>query len=349
VGVRKVELSPRDEQILRAIVESHVRSAKPVSSSAVLARAALKVSSATVRNAMRLLEDAGLIAQPHTSAGRVPTDLGYRYYVDHLIEPASPSERERSEIALALSSLAGLGLAAVVDGVSKLMSERSRELTVSVAPADDAVVMAGVELAALSDGRMLAATTSRTGFTRSVVLDLKPGLDVTGLPEAARLLNQWLGGARLADAEAILRRRVPGVPDPPRELLRVVLEGGARLFRTAGLERVHHEGARYIFRHPEFSSNAAALGRIFDSEDVLADVLRRSSGRYRVSVTIGRENSLKEMQGMSLVVGSFRIGGSHGRMGIIGPTRMRYPKLIGLVDYFAGMLDEILARGAQRD
>ena len=109
---------------------------------------------------------------------------------------------------------------------------------------------------------------------------------------------------------------------------------------------MHHEGARYIFRHPEFSSNAAALGRIFDSEEVLAEVLRRSAGPYRVTVTIGHENSLREMQSMSLVVGSFRIGGSHGRMGIIGPTRMRYPKLIGLVDYFADMLDELLSRGA---
>lgn len=344
--MRKVEISPREEQILRAIVESHVRSAKPVSSSAVLRRSALKVSSATVRNAMRSLEDAGLIAQPHTSAGRVPTDLGYRYYVDNLIEPAPPSERERSEIANALSDLAGRGLAAVVDGVSKLVSERSRELAVSVAPADDAVVLAGIELAPLSDGRVLAVTTSRTGFSRSLVLELRPGLGIDRLPEAARLLNQWLGGVPLADAEAILRRRVPGVADPPRELLRAVLEGGSRLFRAAGLERVHHEGARYIFRHPEFSSNAAALGGIFDSEDVLADVLRRSRGEYRVSVTIGHENRLREMQSMSLVIGSFRIGGSHGRMGIIGPTRMRYPKLIGLVDYFAGMLDEILERDA---
>lgn len=344
--MRKVELSPRDEQILRAVVESHVRSARPVSSTAVLRRSALKVSSATVRNAMRSLEDAGLIAQPHTSAGRVPTDLGYRYYVDNLMEPASPPERERSEIADALSDLAGRGLAAVVDGVSKLMSERSRELAVSVAPAQDAVVLAGVELAALADGRMLAATTSRSGFTRSVVLDLRPGFDIDGLPEAARLLNHWLGGVRLAEAEEILRRRVPAVPDPPRELLRAVLEGGSRLFRAAGLERVHHEGARYIFRHPEFSSNATALGSIFDSDDVLADVLRKTGGDYRVSVTIGRENSLREMQSMSLVVGSFRIGGSHGRMGIIGPTRLRYPKLIGLVDYFAGMLDELLTRDA---
>jgi heat-inducible transcriptional repressor len=344
--VRRVELSSRDEQILGAIVESYVRSARPISSTAVLRRTALKVSSATVRNAMRSLEGAGLIAQPHTSAGRVPTDSGYRYYVDHLIEPSSPSERERSEIAGALVDLAGRGLGAVLDGVSKLMSERSRELAVSVAPADDAVVLAGLELAPLPGGRVLAVTTSRTGFTRSVVLDVRPGLDPAGLPEAARLLNQWLTGSRIADAEAILRRRVPAVADPPRELLRAIVEGGSRLFRAGGLERVHHEGARYIFRHPEFSSNAAALGRIFDSEEVLADVLRRSRGEYRVCVTIGRENSLREMQGMSLVVGSFRIGGSHGRMGIIGPTRMRYPKLIGLVDCFAGVLDELLSRGA---
>lgn len=295
---------------------------------------------------MRSLEEAGLIAQPHTSAGRIPTDTGYRYYVDNLIRPSLPSERERLKIAAALSELASRDLASLVDGVSKLVSERTRELAVSVAPAADTAVLAGIELAALGDGRLLAVTTTRAGFTRSVALDLKPGLDLESLPEAGRLLNEWLSDACVADAEAILRRRIPGVPDPPRELLRAVLEGGSRLFRVRGFERVHHEGARYMFRHPEFSTNAAALGRIFDSEEVLADLLRKSGGEYRVSVTIGRENSLREMQSMSLVVGSFRIGRSHGRMGIIGPTRMRYPKLIGLVDCFAGMLDELLSRGA---
>ena len=344
--MRNVELSPREEAVLRAVVDSHVRSARPVSSGAVVRRAGVRVSSATVRNVMRSLEEKGLIIQPHTSAGRVPTDAGYRCYVDRLMEPSGPSERERGEIATELSALAGKDLATFVDGVSKVASERSRELAVSVAPADDAVVLHRIELATLEDGRVLAVTTTRTGFSRSATLRAEGGFDVSKLPEAMRLLNEWLGGTWVGDAEGILRSRLPEVDESLSRILRTLLDDGSRLFRARGFERVHHEGARYIFRHPEFSTNAAALGRIFDSEEVLANVLRRTGGEYRVSVRIGRENSLKEMQSMSLVVGSFRIGGSHGRMGIIGPTRMRYSKLIGLVEYFTGVLDELMSESA---
>lgn len=344
--MRKVKLSPREDAILRAVVDSHVRSARPVSSGAVVRRAGVRVSSATVRNVMRSLEEKGLIIQPHTSAGRVPTDAGYRYYVDRLMEPSGPSERERGEIATELSALAGKDLATVVDGVSKLASERSRELAVSVAPADDAVVLDRVELATLEDGGVLAVTTTRTGFSRSAALSAEAGLDAARLPEASRLLNEWLGGVWVGDAEGILRSRLSEGDASLSGILRTLLEDGSKLFRARGFERVHHDGARYIFRHPEFSTNAAALGRIFDSEEVLADVLRRTGSECRVSVTIGRENSIREMQCMSLVVGSFRIGGSSGRMGIIGPTRMRYPKLIGLVEYFTGVLDELMSQSA---
>ena len=127
------------------------------------------------------------------------------------------------------------------------------------------------------------------------------------------------------------------------ESLRALLADSSRLFRSEGLERVHYEGARYIFQHPEFSADAAPLGRIFDSEDVLADVLRSPSRASGVSITIGHENSLKEMRRMSLVVATYRVGRGVGRMGVIGPTRMRYPRLVGLLEYFSGALDEMFA------
>lgn len=247
-----VKLSRREDSILRLVIEDHVRSAKPVSSSAVVSRRSVGVSSATVRNVMRALEEKGLIYQPHTSAGRVPTDLGYRYYVDNLVRPTEVTGREQAAIERGLRRLAGGDLPSFLAGVSHMMSELSRELAVAVAPASE-------------DDRV---------------------------------------------------------------------------------ERIRYDGARFIFSHPEFADDVSALGELFDSEASLAHVVPGPPDPMAIAVVIGRENRDRGMVRMSLVAGSFRIGRGLGRMGVIGPTRMRYPRLMGLVKHFSQALDERLSNGA---
>jgi heat-inducible transcriptional repressor len=341
--LRGVELTDRESTILRSIIEGYVREAKPVSSSAVVRVSSVSLSSATVRNVMRALEEKGLILQPHTSAGRVPTDLGYRYYVDNLVKPVRLSPREQRDITSELRTLAHCDLATVLAGISHLVSEISKEMAVAVAPSGGGQKIERVSLVAIDGGRVLAVVSTDVGPTRTAVLMTDGTFHESELTEATDLLNGWLRGSTLSGAAATIEERIEELPTAPSEWL-VGLLDGVRSFLSPGTgERIHFEGARYIFRHPEFSTDASSLGEILDSEETLADVVRGPAGAAEVRVVIGAENARRDMSQMSLVAGTYRIGGSVARMGIIGPTRMRYPRLIGLVGYFSKALDDLLA------
>lgn len=333
-------LTEREEKVLRLLIEAHVRSARPVSSSAIASERSVPLSSATVRNVLRSLEDMSLVLQPHTSAGRVPTDAGYRYYVDHLMEPSVPSGRERGMIDGELSELSPVDHETVVTELSRIVSDLAKELAVSVVPCA-AGIIDRIDLVPLSPGRAVAAATMRSGGTRVVAVDLDRDVGDSDLKEAARLLNEWLSGETVAEAESVLVRRMRRARPPVRQVLRAILTARTQFLRQGEERSVHYEGARYIFRHPEFKSDAACLGHIFDSDDVLVEAVRGPSAPAAVAVRIGGENARKEMRRMSLVVGSYRVGPGLGSMAVIGPTRMKYPRLVGLVEYLTGELDRM--------
>jgi len=346
--VKTLTLSKREELILCSIVERHVRTAKPVSSNAVVRAGRVHLSSATVRNVMRSLEEKGLISQPHTSAGRVPTDRGYRYYVDRLMEPSFPSDAERAAIEGQLAGLADLDPGTAAAAISRMVSSLTRELAVSIAPAPAGVVER-LDIVELGGNRVVVVAATRSGATRSAALELERPIAARELAETAKRLNEWLSGVSLGEAETVLRARIGSVDRPVRNVLSALLASGSKLFGSGEAGHVHHEGARYIFRHPEFASDAACLGEILDSERALAELVLacEPSG---VTITIGRENPRREMRRMALVVSAYRAGGSVGRMGVIGPMRMRYSRLVGLLDYFSGALSELFATGTwERD
>lgn len=339
----RVELSDRESTILQSIIEGYVREAKPVSSSAVVRMSSVSLSSATVRNVMRALEEKGLILQPHTSAGRIPTDQGYRYYVDNLIKPARLTASEQEEIGNELTALVHCDLATVLAGISHMVSEISEEMAIAVAPSGGGQAIEQISLVAIGAGRVLAVVVTDVGPTRTAVLTTDGTFHEAELKDAAELLNDWLGGVTLSEASTVIETRLQELEQAPGVWLAGLLDGVRVFLGPGGGERMHYEGARYIFRHPEFSSDAASLGEILDSEETLADVVRGPARAAEVRVVIGGENVRSGMSRMSLVAGTYRIGGSVARMGIIGPTRMRYPRLISLVGYFSKVLDDLLA------
>ncbi len=340
-----VDLSEREQKVLRLLIEAHVRTARPVSSSAIASDRAIPLSSATVRSVLRSLEERKFILQPHTSAGRIPTDRGYRHYVDFLMKPAAPSGSERSAIDGGLSGFSGTDHEIVATEISRIVSDLAKELAVSVAPGAAGIVDR-IDLVPLSPGRAVAAATMRSGVTRTVAIALESDVENSDLGEAACLLNEWLRGEPVAAAETVLLRRMRRASPPVRQVLRALLAARSQFLTPGEGQSVHYEGARYIFRHPEFASDAACLGDILDSEETLAEVVGGASTTRAVTIRIGRENPLRGMRRMSLVVGSYRVGGGVGRMAVIGPTRMKYPRLVGLVEYLSRALDGMF--GAKR-
>ncbi|MFH1689035.1 MAG: heat-inducible transcriptional repressor HrcA [Candidatus Eisenbacteria bacterium] len=337
------ELTDRESTILQSIIEGYVREPKPVSSSAVVRMSSVSLSSATVRNVMRALEKRGLILQPHTSAGRIPTDQGYRYYVDNLIKPARLTASEQEEIGNELTTLVHCDLATVLAGISRMVSEISEEMAIAVAPSGGGQVIEQVSLVTIGAGRVLAVVATDAGPTRTVVLTTDGTFHEVELSNAADILNDWLRGVTLSEASPTIEARLGELDPAPSDWLAGLLDGARVFLAPGGGERIHYEGARYIFRHPEFSSDASSLGEILDSEETLADVVRGPAKAAEVRVVIGGENLRSGMSRMSLVAGTYRMGGSAARMGIIGPTRMRYPRLISLVGYVSKVLDDLLA------
>jgi heat-inducible transcriptional repressor len=340
--VRREELTAREEKILSAIVETYIRSARPVSSGAVVRRGSLKLSSATVRNVMRSLEDRGLIEQPHTSAGRIPADRGYRYYVDRLMGPATVSNSDSAQIRAGISVLGGRDIATIVTGVSRTLSELCKQLAVGLEPAVEGGIIDRVELVHLEEGRCLVVAGLRSGQTRSALVECREKVSESDVAAATELLNDWLDGLSIAEASEFLKRKLKQRDCPFRDLIRGIHDRWDRIFHLHDSERVHYEGARYILRNPEFAGDSSLLGEILDSEEALADLVRRPGGR-EVVVIIGHENRRRKMEGVSLVVGSYRVGETIGRIGVIGPTRMQYRRLVGVVDQFSRLLDDLFS------
>lgn len=347
--MKRGRLKERDDSILREVVRRYIRTARPVSSGSIAGSGRVRLSPASVRNVLRSLEERGLIYQPHTSAGRVPTDRGYRYYVDHLMGPADLTPAEKVAIRARVGALGERGLGEIVAEVSRLMSESARQLAVTLAPAPGGGVIDRVELIPLSPERVLVVAATRGGLTRSVVLGPRPAPSSKDVRRAGTLVRAWLRGATMAEAEEILSERAGEVEPAVRAIIEELRDSAPRLFIARDGERVHYEGARYIFGLPEFASDASVLGRIFDSEDRLAELLQGTSGSGAVSVRIGRESGSGGMAGLSMIVGSYRVGSSRGHLAVIGPTRMRYSRVIGLVDHFSKVLDELFARGARSE
>ncbi len=340
--MRTARLSERDDAILRTIVEGYVTTARPVSSGVVAGNGVVSLSSATVRNIMRTLEERGLISQPHTSAGRVPTDRGYRYYVDYLMSPLPLPPEERERIASRVAALAGHELGAVASRVSRMVSELTRELSVTVAPTAGGVIE-HLTLLALDGGGVLAVATASGGSSRSAVLAADRRVSAGEIEQTQGLLRVWLHGVSVGDAERVLGSRLTGSAVPLSASAAALAADARRLFAIDDAVQVRYEGARYMFRHPEFHDHASTLGKIIDSEGALAEVVRAPTEPGIVTVRIGHENRGRGLQRMSLVVGSYRVGGGVGRIGVIGPTRMRYERLVGLVRQFSEALDSVFA------
>lgn len=338
-------LEPRSQAILRAVIEEYVTSAVPVGSQALVERYELGVSSATVRNVMAELEIAGYLTHPHTSAGRVPTDVGYRLYVESLAPAVNLAPVEQLMIRhqfgqvefaseqwfrLAATTLAGATRAAGLATPAKPRSCRVRRID---------LILTGTRTASL-------VVVLAEGSVKQELLPLDEPLDQDQLDAVAQLLNE-----RLADCSARqvarrmeeLRRR-PGLS---RLAVRATerIERLMREFDAAAVEDVFSDGLLYVMEAPEFSQSQT-LRRVFGAlqdREYLGGLLRRIYGHGDVHVLIGAENEAQEMHNVSLVLASYgQPGRAMGVVGVLGPTRMAYPQAIGSVRYVSGLMNELV-------
>ncbi len=339
------QLDPRKAAVLRAIVSQYVGSGEPVGSKTIADRFNLGVSSATVRNEMAALEEAGLIYQPHTSAGRVPTDVGYRYFVDawardvHL--PADDARRiqrfftePRWELEEALRETAAL------------LSRVTNQAAVVFAPALDRSVVRHVELVRLSGDRVMLVLVTDSGRVENHVVMVDEGVDDVQLEQANEMLNRIVIGALLETAAETIDRSVERFPLELRDAVTSVVKALKEELSQRETERVYLEGASNIVDEAKFADLETVRGVIgaLEHRRLVLELLADALAGDRVSVRIGAENRVSQMQFCSVITAPYgSTGTALGSLGVVGPTRMDYKRGIATVHEVAAALGRMLS------
>ncbi len=338
-------LDLRSQAILRAVIEEYVTTAAPVGSHALVERYRLGVSSATVRAILAELEEGGLLTHPHTSAGRIPTEQGYRYYVEAIVDsvPLPPVEQlmirhqfgqveyaNEHWFRLAATTLASVTRAAGLATPAKPTSAHLRRL----------------DLVSISDRLASLILVLREGALKQVLVTLDHVTDQADLTAVANRLNDLLDGLTATEAERVLAALDP--VDPSLELPRRVGERVVRAlqaFDGAAIEELFSDGLLNVMAAPEFAQSEK-LRRVFaalENRVYLAQLISGVAVSGRVCVFIGHENTAEEMADVSLVLAPYgRPGRAVGVVGVLGPTRMAYPQAIGTVRFVSGLMNELI-------
>jgi heat-inducible transcriptional repressor len=339
------QLSERELRVLEAVVQTYIETAEPAGSQTIARQFGLGVSPATIRNTMSELEEKGYLFHPHTSAGRVPTDRAYRLYVDGLIRLAPPSPEESKALrAEVLGS--GSTLEEILRRAAQVLGVLTQELGVAVAPALDELVLERLELIPVTSDRVVLVFNLHSGVVRTIFVQVPSNLPGPSVQRVTRILNDRLSGLTLADIRQSLVERLRDADHAPesRELLNIFIAERDDIFDLSGNGATVMLGsAQMLADQPEFSSNLGMRGLLELTER--RDLLRRALEARRragLSITIGWENLDPRLSNFTLVTSSYQAGELKGVIGVMGPTRMPYEKIIGLVEHTSRLVEDLL-------
>lgn len=344
-------LSERERDVLRRIVHHFIQTASPVASRVIAED--VDLSSASIRTTMQALEQAGYLGHPHTSAGRVPTDLGYRLYVDELMDLRGLSPREANVLREAVRRRLG-DLDGVAREASRLLGRLARQLGVVLTPRLSTGVLERLEAVQLAPSRVLFVLALRGGVARTVTIELDDDVSQADLDAVVQRLNERLAGLSLQEIRRTGAERVQDLePDDGTGVVRVVLRETPTLFRGLSPERrASIGGARHLVGQPEFSEPESVrdVVELAESEDIVVHLLERPEvvqpdEADRSVVLIGREvdRGGDGAASYSMVTAPYRVGDATGAVAVIGPTRMDYAHAVALVEYVSTLLSEVTA------
>lgn len=356
-------LDSRAQAVLSAVIKEHLRTGEPVGSRTIAERGGVLAgwSSATIRNVMSELESAGLVEQPHTSAGRVPTDKGYRFYVDHLIGAARLSKADLATIDRALGDSGAAGGATpgrLMENVSHLLSELCENVGIVVSPSLADNRLQHIEFLSLADGRILVVLVFSTNIIQNKIIRIDEHLGQSELEQTARYLNAEFGGKSLF----AIRAEILAMMREEKALYDRLLRNAVLLCEKslAGEESatgdVYLDGASNILAKPDFADveRLRDLFRTFEAKSRLVKILNeciaRDSAFGDIHVVIGREHTAPSMHSCALITAPYRLGAGDitGTLSVIGPMRIEYARTIAVVNYVARLVERMLSEGAAR-
>ena len=343
------ELSERERQVLEAVIRSYVETAEPAGSRALTRRFRLGVSPATIRNTMADLEEKGFLSHPHTSAGRVPTDKAYRVYVDSLIHVQELAFADRERLLGSIVAGGGSAIETILRRTAQSLGVLTQELGVALGPRLDQITLQQIELVRVSSEKLLLVLTLQGGTVRTVFIEVRGDIAETVLAEVQVVLNERLAGMSLSDIRLSLGIRLRDVHTTAEagDLLNIFVQERNALFDMPSTveESVVLGQASVLAEKPEFASGDAMrkLIELTDRGTQLATLLRQRATTGGMSITIGAEHDNALLGGLTVVTAEYRAGALSGVIGVIGPTRMPYEKVIAVVRHASQLVAEVLA------
>lgn len=341
---RRRELDERKGSILRALISQYVRSGEPVGSKTLVEKYKLGVSPATVRNEMAALEDAGFIYQPHTSAGRIPTDAGYRYFVDSWVRDVKLPERERMRV----EEFFGEPRWELQDSLrrtAELLSHLTKHAAVVFAPSLDRSLVRRVELVRLAGDRAMTILVTDTGRVENQVVLIPETIDDVQLDRAAEMLNRTVVGEGLEKVPALIRAGLDRFPLELRDAVSAVAGVLEDELAQGETDQVFLEGAANIVdeqQFPDVETVRQVIGAL-EHRRVLLEVLADALTTTTLSVRIGSENAAAAMHYCSVITAPYGMDQNNlGSLAVVGPTRMDYRKSIAAVHEVASALGRML-------
>ncbi|WP_232798233.1 heat-inducible transcriptional repressor HrcA [Salinibacter altiplanensis] len=337
-------LSERERDILRLVVEQFVDTAGPVGSRSLARDANVDLSPASIRNTMADLEDMGYLGHPYTSAGRVPTRLGYRAFVDELMDTPELSEVEREVLKVKLARLVS-DTDELLSESTRLLSKLTNLLGIALTPRLSTAMLDRLDIVPLSGSRFMFVLSVRGGLVKTVVLGFDPDLQRSKIDRIVSILNERLAGLTLHEIRDTYEERLGDLPDETG-LLDLVLDEASILFSEPDEGRLQFDGTQNILSQPEFQQpdDMRRLIETIGDEDRVVQVLENlfeanPDAVGQAVVRIGGETDQEEMDAYSIVMSPYQLGDTVGSLGVIGPKRMDYGRAVALVENMAAVVN----------
>lgn len=340
------ELDERKVKILNAVIQTYLDTGEPVGSRTISKSSDLKLSSATIRNEMSDLEELGYIIQPHTSAGRIPSDKGYRFYVDHLIEQKDAEVEEFKELMLEKTER----MEKVLQQVVKTLATNTQYASIISAPAVRGNKVKFVQLSAVDDGQLLCVVVMDGNVVRNKMIPIADALSNEDLLKLNMLLNTNLNGLSVHEINLSLITRMKGLAGEYEGIVEEALGTVADTIDQDEDVTIYTSGTTNIFKYPELSDSRRASDFIstFEEKDALKELLSDAQSEETgtgIQVYIGDESHIQTMRDCSVVTATYELGeGVKGTIGIIGPKRMDYKNVMDNLKHLKRQLDSVLKR-----
>lgn len=345
--MEEYQLRDREKAILRFVIHQFILTANPVGSRNISKKYDVGLSPASIRNIMSDLEDLGFLNHPHTSAGRVPTDKGYRVYVDSLMDPPRLEQAAKQIVDVNLSAAAN-ETEELLKVSSGILSELTNQLALVTYPKFEQAVLEKIQLVQLSSTRIMVVVSIKSGLIRTITLEIDAEVEERYVANVQQFLNEQLSGLRFSEIRATFQDRVKDFnSESYRPIIRVFLDSVDKIFTDVSNEKAIISGTKNILKQPEFEDvkNFQSVIELVENKDIIIHILDEKKQKLEdFTISIGLENKDEKFSEYSMITKEYAIGDLHGTLGIMGPKRMDYSKIVAAVVYVAEQLTQELTK-----